>query len=99
MIVNIARIGTATVDYQTSCFARMRSKLSMRKSSTQRKRNKKPVPSGLPSGRPKKRNSRWSQIVTTSGFKFYRILLAAFKEPGAIAATAELGWLSPLTDQ
>ena len=28
MIVNIARIGTATVDYQTSCFARMRSKLT-----------------------------------------------------------------------
>jgi hypothetical protein len=36
MIVNIARIGTATVDYQTSCFARMRSKLSVRKSSTPR---------------------------------------------------------------
>jgi hypothetical protein len=31
MIVNIARIGTATVDYQTSCFARMRSKLTAAK--------------------------------------------------------------------
>ena len=63
------------------------------------KRNKKPVPSGLPSGRPKKRNSMWSQIVTTSGFKFFPILLAAFEEPVPIPATAELGWPSPLTDQ
>src|ERR1019366_8335825 len=43
MIVNIARIGTATVDYLTSCFARMRSKLTARRSSTHQSKGTRSV--------------------------------------------------------